>query len=92
MAGSWYDNYFMCYSYSKGKMMRKLIKAIKKLMQTPTAVQLAATELAEAECDLLSALSAQDYAAAMVEYNVQRVKRLRGYLHSNNIRIKLGDE
>jgi hypothetical protein len=65
--------------------MRKLILAIKKLTQTATAIQLAAAELAEAEADLLGALSAQDYAAAMVEYNVQRVKRLRGYINSNPV-------
>lgn len=44
----------------------------------PTALELAAEELAEAQRELLRASSAAEYADAMVAYHTARIERLRG--------------
>ena len=52
----------------------------KNLFQTPEAIELAAKELAEAKRQLLSTLSAKEYATQMSEYHAQRIERLEAYL------------
>lgn len=54
------------------------INAIKRALRTPTAAELAVQELAEAKRQLLSALTAKDYATAMVQYHSDRIARLEG--------------
>lgn len=46
----------------------------------PTASELARDELADAQCELLKAQSAREYADAMTTYNQRRVQRLQAYL------------
>ena len=53
-----------------------LLTQIKTLMSAPPAQVLAVQELEEAKRQLLAALSAQEYAASMVQYNTSRVNRL----------------
>jgi hypothetical protein len=48
----------------------------KQMFTSPGADVLAAIELEEARIQLLAAHSALEYAAAMVDYNSQRVNRL----------------
>lgn len=52
-----------------------------KLFTTPSAKTLAQRELEDAERELLRARSAAEYAQSMVEYNTQRVARLRVMLN-----------
>lgn len=53
------------------------MKLLKKLMAIPTPLEMAAKELVEAQRGKLEAESAMEYALSMVDYNTQRIKRLR---------------
>ncbi len=53
---------------------------IKEIFAAPSAKQLAAKELAEAERALLEAQTAAEYARSMVVYNRERIERLKAYL------------
>jgi hypothetical protein len=46
----------------------------------PSAKELAAKELEQAQRKLLDALSAQEYAKRMADYHSDRIKRLTAYL------------
>ena len=50
---------------------------LKKLLATPTPLEMAAKELVQAQREKLEAESALDYATSMVKYNTQRIVRLR---------------
>jgi hypothetical protein len=52
------------------------LQQIGAVFRAPTAEVLAVQELADAKRSLLSALSAQEYASALVTYNTARVARL----------------
>lgn len=54
-----------------------MIKLTKRLLSTPTPLEMAARELVEAQRAKLEAESALDYAANMVNYNNDRIDRLR---------------
>ncbi|NBS70001.1 hypothetical protein EBT31_13965 [bacterium] len=56
------------------------IKRTFNVFRTPSALELAARELAQAERALLEAETGREYATAMVEYNQERIHRLRKYL------------
>lgn len=60
--------------------MLQSFKDIADLFRTPTTLELAARELAQAERVLLESETAREYATAMVEYNQERIHRLRKYL------------
>jgi hypothetical protein len=53
---------------------------ITELFRTPSAQELKIRELKEAECSLLEAMSARDYALSMVTYHEARIDRLRAML------------
>jgi hypothetical protein len=53
---------------------------MKRLFRTPTPKELAARELAEAERAILEALTAREWADAIVQYQTARIKRLREML------------
>ena len=57
-----------------------MIQQFKKLTRRLTPVEMAATELAEAELHRLEAHSAVEYATSMVSYEDARIKRLRKFL------------
>ena len=57
-----------------------VINQIKEYLRMPSAKELAAKELAEAQRKLLDALSAQEYAKRMADYHSDRIKRLTAYL------------
>lgn len=50
---------------------------LKKLLATPTPLEMAAKELVEAQRGKLEAESAMEYAVNMVHYNDARIRRLR---------------
>jgi hypothetical protein len=55
-----------------------MFNAIKQLFRPLSSQEMKARELKEAECSLLEAQSAREYAAAMVTYHEARIARLRG--------------
>lgn len=55
---------------------------LKNLMKKPTAAELAAAELEQAEKSLLEAQAAAEYARAMCQYHQGRISRLRAYVES----------
>lgn len=57
-----------------------MIQQFKKLTRRLTPVEMAATELAEAELHRLEAHSAVEYANSVVSYEDARIKRLRKFL------------
>jgi len=54
-----------------------MIAMMKRVMATPTPLEMAAKELVEAQRAKLEAESARDYAEYMVAYNDARIDRLR---------------
>ena len=54
-----------------------MIQLAKRLMSTPTPLEMAANELVEAQRSKLEAESAREYAYHMVRYNDDRINRLR---------------
>jgi hypothetical protein len=58
----------------------QMIATIKKLLQTPTLIELVVKELVEAHRSKLEAESAQDYARSVVQYNIDRIERLTNTL------------
>jgi len=59
----------------------QMIATIKKLLQTPTLIELVVKELVEAHRSKLEAESAQDYARSVVQYNIDRIERLTSTLN-----------
>ena len=57
-----------------------MIDKLKDYFRLPSAKELAAKELGEAQRKLLEALSAQEYARRMSDYHADRIKRLTAYL------------
>lgn len=56
------------------------IKRTFSIFRTPSALEIAARELAQAERQLLEAETGREFATAMVEYNKERIYRLRKYI------------
>ena len=54
-----------------------MIQLAKKLLSTPSPIELAARELVQAQRAKLEAESACEYAASMIQYNDDRINRLR---------------
>jgi hypothetical protein len=54
-----------------------MIQLAKKLLSTPTPLEMAAHELVEAQRSKLEAESAREYAYHMVQYHDDRINRLR---------------
>jgi len=57
-----------------------MIDQLKDYFRLPSAKEMAAKELNEAQRKLLDALSAQEYAKRMADYHSDRIKRLTAYL------------
>lgn len=62
------------------KFLRELVAAASNHFKHPSAAELAAMELAQAQRQLLEAQSAMEYAKRMTEYNSDRVRRLTAYV------------
>lgn len=65
-----------------------LFTALHALFKTPTPLQMAANELAEAERELLKAETCAEYASSIVAYNTARAKRLRAYMAAQTLAEK----
>jgi hypothetical protein len=59
-----------------------MITFIKKILRTPTAIEMITEELVEATTSKLEAESAFDYSFAMVQYHNARIDRLNECLAS----------
>ena len=57
-----------------------LAQQLMAVFRAPTAEVLAVQELADAKRSLLQALSAKEYASAMVTYHTERVYRLTNHI------------
>lgn len=57
-----------------------MIRDLKRVMGRLTPLEVASTELAEAELERLKAQTAQEYASSMVTYHTRRIDRLRSFL------------
>jgi len=57
-----------------------MINLLKEYFRLPSAKEMAAKELGEAQRKLLDARSAQEYASRMADYHSDRIKRLTVYL------------
>jgi len=58
-----------------------MIEVVKKLLTTPTPLEMAARELVQAQRAKLEAESACEYAASMIQYNDDRIVRLQKRLN-----------
>jgi len=57
-----------------------MIQAFKRVLRRLTPAEVASKELADAELELLTAMTHRDYAVSLIDYNEARVKRLRAFL------------
>lgn len=57
-----------------------MINAIKRIMRRLTPAEVASKELADAELELLTAMTHKEYAQSLIDYNEARCKRLRSFL------------
>lgn len=57
-----------------------LLLALKRVMRRLTPAEIAAKELADAELELLSALTHRDFSQSLIDYNQARIKRLQTFL------------
>jgi hypothetical protein len=64
----------------------KLYYAIKKMLKMPTSLEVAAIELSNAELELLKAETGVDWAQASVTYNKNRIKRLKAYITTEEVK------
>jgi hypothetical protein len=62
-------------------MVREIWNELRIMFKTVTPTQAVTHELAEAEHALLRADTGVEYAQALVNYNKNRVKRLKAYLN-----------
>jgi uncharacterized small protein (DUF1192 family) len=60
--------------------MKSFTEWVKKVVRTPSALELAQIELEDAMRELLNAQSATEYAARMAMYHSDRIKRLTAYI------------
>jgi hypothetical protein len=58
-----------------------MLTVIKKILQTPTPLELVVKELIDAHRSKLEAETALDYAANMVQYHTDRIGRLNNRLN-----------
>jgi len=56
--------------------MNKLMTLMREPFKKPTPLEVIATELAHAHLEKLEAETAVEYAQSIVDYNVNRIKRL----------------
>lgn len=57
-----------------------MITLLRNYFRTPSAAEIAGTELEEARRGFLAAQTARDYAAAIAEYERTRIRRLEEFL------------
>jgi len=71
-------------SRSMSNVTKNILNALADALRAPTAEEMAVKELEGAKRELLNMLTAQDYSKRMVEYHLDRIKRLTNYLAKAN--------
>lgn len=71
-------------SKNMSNVTKNILNALSELFRAPSAEEMAAKELEAAKRELLNMLTAQDYSKRMVEYHLDRIKRLTTYLAKAN--------
>lgn len=64
-------------------MFDALKETFSGIFRTPTALEMASKELAQAERSLLEAQTAREYADAMATYHAERIDRLQRYIRES---------
>jgi len=71
-------------SKSISNVTKNIFDAFVESLRAPTPEEMAIKELEGAKRELLNMLTAQDYSKKMVEYHLDRIKRLTNYLAKAN--------
>jgi hypothetical protein len=71
-------------SNSISNVTKNIFYALVESLRAPTPEEMAIKELEGARRELLNMLTAQDYSKRMVEYHLDRIKRLTNYLAKAN--------
>ena len=71
-------------SNSISNVTKNIFYALAESLRAPTPEEMATKELEGAKRELLNMLTAQDYSKRMVEYHLDRIKRLTTYLAKAN--------
>ena len=71
-------------SNSISNVIKNIFDATVESLRAPTPEEMAIKELEGAKRELLNMLTAQDYSKKMVEYHLDRIKRLTTYLAKAN--------
>lgn len=71
-------------SNSISNVTKNIFYALAESLRAPTPEEMAIKELEGARRELLNMLTAQDYSKRMVEYHLDRIKRLTNYLAKAN--------
>jgi len=71
-------------SKSISNVTKNIFDAFVESLRAPTPEEMAIKELEGARRELLNMLTAQDYSKKMVEYHLDRIKRLTNYLAKAN--------
>jgi len=71
-------------SNSISNVTKNIFYAFVESLRAPTPEEMAIKELEGARRELLNMLTAQDYSKKMVEYHLDRIKRLTNYLAKAN--------
>jgi hypothetical protein len=71
-------------SNSISNVTKNIFYAFVESLRAPTPEEMAVKELEGAKRELLNMLTAQDYSKRMVEYHLDRIKRLTNYLAKAN--------
>lgn len=75
----------MCYILNTATRKKKMLTTLMNMMRKPTARELAVRELEEAKRELLQAQTSRDSSAAVVDYQLARIRRLKGLLEGGEL-------
>lgn len=75
----------MCYILNTATRKKKMLTTLMNMMRKPTARELAVRELEEAKRELLQAQTSRDSSAAVVDYQLARIRRLKDLLEGGEL-------
>ena len=65
----------------------KIYTELKRMFKMPTPLEIAASQLVEAELELLKAETGVEYASSMVMFNKAQIKRLKSYIAAKAVEV-----
>lgn len=75
----------MCYILNTATRKKKMLTTLMNMMRKPTARELAVRELEEAKREMLQAQTLRDSSAAVVDYQLARISRLKDLLEGGEL-------